>query len=59
MPEIKRAQELGLPGFPVFTHKAHTDLSYLACAHQLLAHTDIIYPHLIRTTPPPWARYYT
>lgn len=42
--EIKRAQELGLPGFPVFTHKAHTDLSYLACAHQLLAHTDIIYP---------------
>ncbi len=36
--EIKRAQELGLPGFPVFTHKSHTDLSYLACAHTLLAH---------------------
>ncbi|HEX5311615.1 bifunctional proline dehydrogenase/L-glutamate gamma-semialdehyde dehydrogenase PutA [Aquabacterium sp.] len=42
--EIKRAQELGLPGYPVFTRKAHTDLSYLACAHQLLAHTDLIYP---------------
>lgn len=35
--EVKRAQELGLPGFPVFTHKAHTDLSYLACARQLLS----------------------
>jgi RHH-type proline utilization regulon transcriptional repressor/proline dehydrogenase/delta 1-pyrroline-5-carboxylate dehydrogenase len=30
--EIKRAQELGLNGFPVFTRKAHTDISYIACA---------------------------
>ncbi|HWH80986.1 MAG TPA: proline dehydrogenase family protein, partial [Burkholderiaceae bacterium] len=30
--EIKRAQELGLSGYPVFTHKHHTDISYLACA---------------------------
>ena len=30
--EIKRAQELGLAGYPVFTHKHHTDISYLACA---------------------------
>ena len=29
--EIKRAQELGLPHYPVFTHKHHTDVSYLAC----------------------------
>ncbi|MGS0757776.1 proline dehydrogenase family protein, partial [Roseateles sp. GG27B] len=30
--EIKRAQELGLAAYPVFTHKQHTDVSYLACA---------------------------
>jgi RHH-type proline utilization regulon transcriptional repressor/proline dehydrogenase/delta 1-pyrroline-5-carboxylate dehydrogenase len=42
--EIKRAQELGLAHYPVFTHKAHTDLSYLACAQALLAHKDVIYP---------------
>ncbi len=35
--EIKRAQELGLAGYPVFTHKRHTDVSYLACARALLA----------------------
>jgi RHH-type transcriptional regulator, proline utilization regulon repressor / proline dehydrogenase / delta 1-pyrroline-5-carboxylate dehydrogenase len=40
--EVKRAQELGLPGFAVYTHKAHTDLSYLAGAHQLLAQHDVI-----------------
>jgi RHH-type proline utilization regulon transcriptional repressor/proline dehydrogenase/delta 1-pyrroline-5-carboxylate dehydrogenase len=42
--EIKRAQELGLPGYPVYTHKHHTDLSYLACARALVAHKDVIYP---------------
>ncbi|WP_395669874.1 bifunctional proline dehydrogenase/L-glutamate gamma-semialdehyde dehydrogenase PutA [Rhodoferax sp.] len=42
--EIKRAQELGLPGYPVFTHKHHTDVSYLACAQSLLAAPDAIYP---------------
>ena len=42
--EIKRAQELGLPAFPVFTHKHHTDLSYLACAKAMLAVPDAIYP---------------
>jgi len=42
--EIKRAQELGLPTYPVFTHKHHTDLSYLACARALLAVPDAIYP---------------
>ncbi len=42
--EIKRAQELGLAQYPVFTHKQHTDVSYLACARALLAHSDVIYP---------------
>jgi RHH-type proline utilization regulon transcriptional repressor/proline dehydrogenase/delta 1-pyrroline-5-carboxylate dehydrogenase len=42
--EIKRAQEAGLPGYPVFTHKHHTDASYLACAARLIAHHAVIYP---------------
>ncbi|MGE0082473.1 MAG: bifunctional proline dehydrogenase/L-glutamate gamma-semialdehyde dehydrogenase PutA [Thiohalomonadaceae bacterium] len=35
--EIKRAQQLGLPGYPVYTRKAHTDVAFLACARRLLA----------------------
>jgi RHH-type proline utilization regulon transcriptional repressor/proline dehydrogenase/delta 1-pyrroline-5-carboxylate dehydrogenase len=35
--EIKRAQERGLADYPVFTRKAATDLSYIACARRLLA----------------------
>jgi RHH-type proline utilization regulon transcriptional repressor/proline dehydrogenase/delta 1-pyrroline-5-carboxylate dehydrogenase len=42
--EIKRAQEMGLPAYPVFTHKHHTDISYLACARALLDAPDAIYP---------------
>ncbi|MEL6478483.1 MAG: bifunctional proline dehydrogenase/L-glutamate gamma-semialdehyde dehydrogenase PutA, partial [Pseudomonadota bacterium] len=42
--EVKHAQELGLAGFPVFTRKAHTDISYIACARKLLSMTDRIYP---------------
>ncbi len=42
--EIKRAQVLGLKGFPVFTRKAHTDVSYIACARKLLNMADRIYP---------------
>ena len=42
--EIKRAQELGLPTYPVFTHKHHTDVSYLACAKALLDAPDAIFP---------------
>ncbi len=42
--EIKRAQEKGVPGFPVFTRKAHTDVSYLANAKRLLDRRDRIYP---------------
>ena len=42
--EIKRAQTFGLEGFPVFTRKHNSDLSYIACAKKLLGMTDRIYP---------------
>lgn len=42
--EIKRAQVMGLDGFPVFTRKSATDVSYMACARKLFAMTDRIYP---------------
>ena len=42
--EIKRAQERGLAGYPVYTRKVTTDVSYLACVGRLFSHTDVIYP---------------
>ncbi len=42
--EIKRAQVEGVAGFPVFTQKAATDVSYVANARKLLGMTDRIYP---------------
>ena len=42
--EIKRAQEMGLSGYPVFTEKSHTDVSYLATAAALIGHSDVVYP---------------
>ncbi|HJR10948.1 MAG TPA: proline dehydrogenase family protein, partial [Rhodanobacteraceae bacterium] len=43
--EIKRAQELGLSGYPVFTRKPNTDVSYLANAKRMLdAGADVLYP---------------
>ena len=41
--EIKRAQEGGHAGYPVFTRKAHSDLCYLVCAARMLAAPDAIY----------------
>ena len=41
--EIKRTQELGLADYPLFTRKAATDVSYLACAHDMLM-APHIYP---------------
>ncbi|WP_353199204.1 L-glutamate gamma-semialdehyde dehydrogenase [Sandarakinorhabdus sp.] len=35
--EIKRTQENGLADYPLFTRKAATDVSYLACARDMLA----------------------
>jgi len=43
--EIKRAQELGLSGYPLYTRKPNTDVSYMACAHKLFdAGSELIYP---------------
>ena len=42
--EIKRAQVEGIDGFPVFTAKQHTDISYISNARKLLGMTDRIYP---------------
>jgi len=42
--EIKRAQEAGLEDYPVFTRKASTDVSYLACAKFMLENRQQFYP---------------
>jgi RHH-type proline utilization regulon transcriptional repressor/proline dehydrogenase/delta 1-pyrroline-5-carboxylate dehydrogenase len=42
--EVKRAQVDGVSGYPVFTRKPNTDVSYLACAKQMLGATDAFYP---------------
>ncbi|NYS28807.1 trifunctional transcriptional regulator/proline dehydrogenase/L-glutamate gamma-semialdehyde dehydrogenase [Pantoea sp. WMus005] len=42
--EIKRAQMEGLEGYPVYTRKIYTDISYLACARKLLSVPNLIYP---------------
>ena len=42
--EIKWAQMLGLPSYPVFTRKENTDVSYLACAQKLLTARKYFYP---------------
>ena len=42
--EIKRAQVDGLPNFPVYTRKVHTDVAYIACAKKLLAAADAVFP---------------
>ncbi len=42
--EIKKAQVASLPGYPVFTRKENTDLSYIACAQKMLNANEYIYP---------------
>jgi RHH-type proline utilization regulon transcriptional repressor/proline dehydrogenase/delta 1-pyrroline-5-carboxylate dehydrogenase len=42
--EIKRAQEQGLEGYPVYTRKIASDVAYLACARKLLAADEAFYP---------------
>jgi len=42
--EIKKAQVEGFSGYPVFTRKMNTDVSYLACARRMFAATDALYP---------------
>lgn len=41
--EIKKAQQLGLSDYPVYTRKSHTDISYLSCAKFILKHHDLFY----------------
>jgi RHH-type proline utilization regulon transcriptional repressor/proline dehydrogenase/delta 1-pyrroline-5-carboxylate dehydrogenase len=42
--EVKLAQVRGMAAFPVFTHKAATDVSFIANARKLLGLTGRIYP---------------
>ena len=42
--EIKHAQVEGHEGYPVFTRKVMTDVSYIACARKLLADPASFYP---------------
>ncbi len=42
--EIKLAQVEGFKNYPVFTRKAATDISYMACARKMFSMTDHIYP---------------
>ena len=42
--EVKRAQERGLDGYPVYTRKVNTDVAYLACARRLIEGGDRFYP---------------
>jgi RHH-type proline utilization regulon transcriptional repressor/proline dehydrogenase/delta 1-pyrroline-5-carboxylate dehydrogenase len=42
--EVKRSQERGLAGYPVFTRKVNTDVSYIACARELIGAGATIYP---------------
>ena len=42
--EIKHAQELGLSGFPVYTRKTNTDVSYILCAQKMLNNREHLYP---------------
>ena len=42
--EIKRAQVSGLVGYPVFTRKVLTDVSYIACARRIFFHGEVFFP---------------
>lgn len=42
--EIKTSQEKGLEGYPVFTRKIATDVSYLACAQKIINYGALFYP---------------
>jgi RHH-type proline utilization regulon transcriptional repressor/proline dehydrogenase/delta 1-pyrroline-5-carboxylate dehydrogenase len=42
--EIKWSQQAGIAGYPVYTRKAATDVSYLACARYILSTEGSFYP---------------
>lgn len=65
--EIKRAQQLGLAGYPVYTRKPHTDVSYMACVKQMFQAQGTLLPQfathnahsiaVVQTLAPPHAEY--
>src|SRR5690606_23617924 len=57
--EIKRAQVDGQAGFPVYTRKVYTDVSYLACARKLLAAPQQVYPQFATHNAHTMAAIYT
>ena len=57
--EIKRAQQDGLADYPVYTRKAYTDVAYIACARQLLAAPDAVYPQFATHNAQTLAAIYT
>ena len=57
--EIKRAQVDGLDGFPVFTRKVHTDVSYIACARKLLDAREQVFPQFATHNAQTLAAIYT
>jgi RHH-type proline utilization regulon transcriptional repressor/proline dehydrogenase/delta 1-pyrroline-5-carboxylate dehydrogenase len=57
--EIKRAQVDGLPGFPVYTRKIHTDIAYVACARKLLAARAHVFPQFATHNAQTLATIYT
>lgn len=42
--EIKDSQVNGYIGYPVFTRKVSTDVSYIACAKKIIDYGDVFYP---------------
>ncbi|MDQ8033975.1 MAG: trifunctional transcriptional regulator/proline dehydrogenase/L-glutamate gamma-semialdehyde dehydrogenase [Bordetella sp.] len=57
--EIKRAQVDGQDGYPVYTRKVYTDVSYLACAKKLLAAPGEVYPQFATHNAHTMAAIYT
>lgn len=57
--EIKRAQVDGQSGYPVYTRKVYTDVSYLVCAQKLLAASSLIYPQFATHNAQTLATIYT
>jgi RHH-type proline utilization regulon transcriptional repressor/proline dehydrogenase/delta 1-pyrroline-5-carboxylate dehydrogenase len=49
--EIKRAQELGVDGYPVFTDKRDTDQAFVAAAGLLLEHASLVFPQFATHNP--------
>ncbi|MFA6067479.1 MAG: bifunctional proline dehydrogenase/L-glutamate gamma-semialdehyde dehydrogenase PutA [Janthinobacterium sp.] len=57
--EVKRAQVDGQEGYPVYTRKVYTDVSYLVCAQKLLAASSLIYPQFATHNAQTLATIYT